>query len=132
MAARKRRGRARGKFKTPARRNQVTPAQNGYSQNAQNGNGLAADATRNGLVKLDEWSRNTIRTQPYASALVVLGAGWFLGSGFLRGKSQRSTGLLGGKTHGIGRLFGHNTEPRASILLRLLATALVDIGSPER
>ncbi|HEY2532542.1 MAG TPA: CsbD family protein [Xanthobacteraceae bacterium] len=41
--------------------------------------GQAADATRSESVKLDQWVRNAIETQPYTSALVALGIGWFLG-----------------------------------------------------
>lgn len=125
MAVKKRRGRARRKAKTQARSlaNQVAAA---YGQ--------AAEATRSGPIKLDQWSRNAIRTQPYASALVLFGAGWFVGKigGFLGGKTRGAAGLLSGETYGIGRLLGHDTRPWASIALRILATALVDVGAPSQ
>jgi uncharacterized protein YjbJ (UPF0337 family) len=46
---------------------------------AQDVYGRAADATRTGAGNVDQWLRNAIETQPYASALVALGIGWLLG-----------------------------------------------------
>jgi len=67
-------GRATGDVKTQAKgmANEVAGA-------AQDVYGQAADATRTGALKLDQWVRNAIETQPYTSTLVALGIGWFLG-----------------------------------------------------
>ena len=42
---------------------------------AQDLYGQATDAA----VTFDKWLRNTIETQPYATAIVALGIGWLLG-----------------------------------------------------
>jgi uncharacterized protein YjbJ (UPF0337 family) len=46
---------------------------------AQDMYGQAADAARDTAITFDKWLRNTIETQPYTSAMVALGIGWFLG-----------------------------------------------------
>jgi uncharacterized protein YjbJ (UPF0337 family) len=46
---------------------------------AQNLYGQTADAARDTASSLDDWFRQTIRTQPYVTAAVVLGVGWLLG-----------------------------------------------------
>jgi uncharacterized protein YjbJ (UPF0337 family) len=46
---------------------------------AQDLYGQAADTARDTAATLDKWLRNTIETQPYATALVALGIGWLLG-----------------------------------------------------
>jgi uncharacterized protein YjbJ (UPF0337 family) len=46
---------------------------------AQNLYGQTADATRDTATSLDKWFRQTIETQPYATAVVALGLGWLLG-----------------------------------------------------
>ena len=46
---------------------------------AQDLYGQAADATRDAAATFDKWLRNTIETQPYATAIAALGIGWLLG-----------------------------------------------------
>ena len=46
---------------------------------AQDLYGQAADTARETASTLDGWLRHQIETQPYATALVALGIGWFLG-----------------------------------------------------
>jgi len=46
---------------------------------AQDLYGQASDAARDSAVSLDKWLRNTIETQPYTSAIVILGIGWLIG-----------------------------------------------------
>jgi uncharacterized protein YjbJ (UPF0337 family) len=46
---------------------------------AQDLYGQTADAARQTAVTFDKWLRNTIETQPYTSAIVTVGIGWFLG-----------------------------------------------------
>ena len=46
---------------------------------AQDLYGQTADAARQTAVTFDKWLRNTIETQPYTSAIVAVGIGWFLG-----------------------------------------------------
>lgn len=46
---------------------------------AQDLYGQTADAARQTAATFDDWLRRTIETQPYATALVTLGIGWFLG-----------------------------------------------------
>ena len=46
---------------------------------AQNLYGQTADAARDTAGSMDDWFRQTIKTQPYTTALVILGAGWLLG-----------------------------------------------------
>jgi len=46
---------------------------------AQDLYGQSADAARQTAVTFDKWLRNTIETQPYTSAIVAVGIGWFLG-----------------------------------------------------
>jgi uncharacterized protein YjbJ (UPF0337 family) len=46
---------------------------------AQDLYGQAADAARDTAATFDKWLRNTIETQPYATAVVALGIGWLLG-----------------------------------------------------
>jgi uncharacterized protein YjbJ (UPF0337 family) len=46
---------------------------------AQDLYGQATDTARETATTLDRWVRNTIETQPYASALIALGIGWLLG-----------------------------------------------------
>ena len=41
--------------------------------------GQAADPARDTAATFDKWLRNTIETQPYATAIVALGIGWLLG-----------------------------------------------------
>jgi hypothetical protein len=41
--------------------------------------GQAADAARDTAATFDKWLRNTIETQPYATAIFALGIGWLLG-----------------------------------------------------
>ena len=44
---------------------------------AQDLYGQTADAARQTAVTFDKWLRNTIETQPYTSAIVAVGIGWF-------------------------------------------------------
>ena len=46
---------------------------------AQDLYGQAADATGDAAATFDKWLRNTIETQPYATAIAALGIGWLLG-----------------------------------------------------
>jgi uncharacterized protein YjbJ (UPF0337 family) len=46
---------------------------------AQDLYGQTADAARQTATTLDTWLRNAIETQPYTTAIVALGIGWFLG-----------------------------------------------------
>ena len=46
---------------------------------AQDMYGQATDAARETAITFDKWLRSTIETQPYTSAMVALGIGWFLG-----------------------------------------------------
>ena len=46
---------------------------------AQDLYGQAADTARETASTLDGWLRHQIETQPYATALFVLGIGWLLG-----------------------------------------------------
>jgi uncharacterized protein YjbJ (UPF0337 family) len=46
---------------------------------AQDLYGQAADTARQTATTVDSWLRETIETQPYATALVALGIGWLLG-----------------------------------------------------
>ena len=39
----------------------------------------AAGAVRDSAVSLEKWLRHSIETQPYTTALVAVGIGWFLG-----------------------------------------------------
>ena len=39
----------------------------------------AAGAARDSAASLEKWLRHTIETQPYTTALVAVGVGWFLG-----------------------------------------------------
>jgi uncharacterized protein YjbJ (UPF0337 family) len=41
--------------------------------------GQTADAAGDTAKTLDGWFRRTVETQPYTTALVVLGVGWLLG-----------------------------------------------------
>jgi uncharacterized protein YjbJ (UPF0337 family) len=41
--------------------------------------GQAADAARDTASTFDGWLRHNIETQPYLSAAIALGIGWFLG-----------------------------------------------------
>ncbi len=113
MAAKKRKGRAgrKVKTKTPARgmANQVSGA-------AQDVYGQATNATKSGVVKLDQWSRNAVETQPYKSALVVFGTGLLLGEigGLLSGKTQGIGSRLGRNIQGIGWFLGRNSKDMAS------------------
>jgi uncharacterized protein YjbJ (UPF0337 family) len=111
MAIKKRKSRARRKVKTRAKgaANQVAGA-------AQGVYGQAANVTRNGAAKLDQWSRSAIETQPYTSALAVFGAGWLLGEigGFLAGRTQGIGGRVGRNIQGIGWLIGRNIQSRVA------------------
>ena len=46
---------------------------------AQDLYGQAEDTARDSVAGLDRWLRNTIETQPYATAIVAIGIGWLLG-----------------------------------------------------
>jgi uncharacterized protein YjbJ (UPF0337 family) len=46
---------------------------------AQDLYGQATDTARETITTLDQWLRNRIETQPYASALIALSIGWLLG-----------------------------------------------------
>jgi uncharacterized protein YjbJ (UPF0337 family) len=46
---------------------------------AQDLYGQTADAARDTASSLDDWFRRTIKTQPYVTAIAVLGIGWLLG-----------------------------------------------------
>ena len=46
---------------------------------AQDLYGQTADAARDTAANFDRWLRTTIETQPYTTAIVVLGIGWLLG-----------------------------------------------------
>jgi uncharacterized protein YjbJ (UPF0337 family) len=46
---------------------------------AQDLYGQTADVARQSAATLDSWLRNAIETQPYTTALVAIGIGWFLG-----------------------------------------------------
>jgi ElaB/YqjD/DUF883 family membrane-anchored ribosome-binding protein len=46
---------------------------------AQDMYGQTADTARQTAATLDAWLRDTIETQPYATAIVALGIGWLLG-----------------------------------------------------
>lgn len=122
MAVKKRKGRTRRKAKTQARgmANQAaTTAQDVYGQ--------AANATRSGAVKLDQWSRNAVESQPYASALVVFGTGLLLGEigGFIAGKTPGIGGRLGRNIQGIGWILGRNTQGRG--MANQVAGAVQDV-----
>jgi uncharacterized protein YjbJ (UPF0337 family) len=67
-------GRATGDLGTQAK-GQLNQA----AGTAQDIYGQAKDAARDTGSSLDQWFRRTIQTQPYTTALVVLGAGWLLG-----------------------------------------------------
>jgi len=67
-------GRATGDLGTQAK-GQLNQA----AGTAQDIYGQAKDAARDTGSSLDQWFRRTIETQPYTTALVVLGAGWLLG-----------------------------------------------------
>ena len=46
---------------------------------AQDLYGQPADSAREATTTLDRWRRHNIETQPYTSALIALGVGWWLG-----------------------------------------------------
>ena len=58
---------------------QIKEMANQAASSAQDLYGQAADAARDTATTLDKWLRNTIETQPYATAIVALGIGWLLG-----------------------------------------------------
>jgi uncharacterized protein YjbJ (UPF0337 family) len=53
-------------------------AQNLYGQ-ARDSVADAAGAAQDSAASFEKWLRRTIETQPYTSALVAVGLGWFLG-----------------------------------------------------
>ena len=58
---------------------QIKGMANQAAGTAQDLYGQAADAARDTAATFDKWLRNTIETQPYATAIVALGIGWLLG-----------------------------------------------------
>lgn len=46
---------------------------------AQEVYGQTADAAREAATTVDDWFRNTVKSQPYVAALAILGIGWLLG-----------------------------------------------------
>ena len=53
-------------------------AQDLYGQ-ARDSAADAAVAARDTAASLEKWLRRTVETQPYTTAMVALGLGWFLG-----------------------------------------------------
>jgi uncharacterized protein YjbJ (UPF0337 family) len=53
-------------------------AQDLYGQ-ARDSAADAAGAARDSAAALEKWLRRTIETQPYTTAIVAVGIGWFLG-----------------------------------------------------
>lgn len=74
-------GRVTGDARTQAQgiANQAAGAAQDLYGQARDGAADAAVAARDTAASLEKWLRRTVETQPYTTAMVALGLGWFLG-----------------------------------------------------
>jgi uncharacterized protein YjbJ (UPF0337 family) len=74
-------GRVTGDARTQAQgiANQAAGAAQDLYGQARDSAADAAVAARDTAASLEKWLRRTVETQPYTTAMVALGLGWFLG-----------------------------------------------------